>query len=455
MELMVHNIFRHQLIILGNGFDLACGLKSEFCAFFTPRVNSICALAQEGSREWALSCSEAGYTAWDLILRFRKDLVNKGYNVNWSDVEAAISDVVEVPAPESVSSHDPFIPDEESITVKSILSYFDFLDRYVGVESPCQFCADFEEQAERNHEEINGEFKLAFKGRIPDGGIVEACKHLIDEGVCINPDCYDYLEIARDECPNKSSEIVAKYLECIYPEIQKWNTGVVRKALLSELHKLEEAFGDYLETELASNSNYDANALNLLKAILSFDENELMVERAETTILSFNYTTPSIPGNIILGLPQRINVHGSLGSVLIFGADGTNCSSDSNALRFSKTYRVLEQKESSLTGPIAYAPNSGGLGSKETVAIKVYGHSLAQADYSYFQSIFDIVDLYSGRVKLYFLYREFKPEAREELLLSVANLLNAYGTSMDNRNHGKNLMHKLLLEGRLVLQRID
>lgn len=91
----------------------------------------------------------------------------------------------------------------------------------------------------------------------------------------------------------------------------------------------------------------------------------------------------------------------------------------------------------------------------ETVAIKVYGHSLAQADYSYFQSIFDIVDLYSGRVKLYFLYREFKPEAREDLLLNVANLLNAYGASMDNRNHGKNLMHKLLLEGRLVLQRID
>lgn len=29
----------HQLIILGNGFDLACGLKSKFSQFFDNRTN--------------------------------------------------------------------------------------------------------------------------------------------------------------------------------------------------------------------------------------------------------------------------------------------------------------------------------------------------------------------------------------------------------------------------------
>ncbi len=36
----------------------------------------------------------------------------------------------------------------------------------------------------------------------------------------------------------------------------------------------------------------------------------------------------------------------------------------------------------------------------------------------------------------------------------VASLLNTYGQTMDNVDHGKNLMHKLLLEGRLAVKRI-
>ena len=28
----------HQLVVLGNGFDLECGLPTRFCHFFEPRV---------------------------------------------------------------------------------------------------------------------------------------------------------------------------------------------------------------------------------------------------------------------------------------------------------------------------------------------------------------------------------------------------------------------------------
>ena len=34
-------------------------------------------------------------------------------------------------------------------------------------------------------------------------------------------------------------------------------------------------------------------------------------------------------------------------------------------------------------------------------------------------------------------------------------LLSSYGTTLDNKDHGKNLVHKLLLEGRLIIRRID
>lgn len=86
--------------------------------------------------------------------------------------------------------------------------------------------------------------------------------------------------------------------------------------------------------------------------------------------------------------------------------------------------------------------------------IKLYGHSLASADYSYFQSIFDLVNLYSSHVRLLFFYGDYSVMAREETYQRVLNLLSAYGETMDNEDHGKNLIHKLILEGRLSIVRL-
>ncbi len=50
-------------------------------------------------------------------------------------------------------------------------------------------------------------------------------------------------------------------------------------------------------------------------------------------------------------------------------------------------------------------------------------------------------------------------KSSDEMLSEHANLvgqlLEKYGTStMQNKNHGKNLMHKLMLEGRLTIKEI-
>ena len=37
----------------------------------------------------------------------------------------------------------------------------------------------------------------------------------------------------------------------------------------------------------------------------------------------------------------------------------------------------------------------------------------------------------------------------------INDLLVDYGATMDNKDHGKNLMHKLLLEGRLIIRGIQ
>lgn len=128
------------------------------------------------------------------------------------------------------------------------------------------------------------------------------------------------------------------------------------------------------------------------------------------------------------------------------------------AVPFTKTYRLM-LRGGSRTGGLISTANSSTL-QDATNVIKFYGHSLGKADYSYFQSIFDGVDLYESGTVLVFYFpwnnsdgaESINNEWRSRLANSINNLLVAYGATMDNPDHGKNLMHKLLLEGRLIIR---
>lgn len=88
-------------------------------------------------------------------------------------------------------------------------------------------------------------------------------------------------------------------------------------------------------------------------------------------------------------------------------------------------------------------------------AVKFYGHSLNSADYAYFQSIFDKVDLYGSNVELYFYYGDFEKDNSEnqsKFMDRIYKLIGTYGqNTFKNTSEikGKNLLHKLLLEGRI------
>lgn len=96
---------------------------------------------------------------------------------------------------------------------------------------------------------------------------------------------------------------------------------------------------------------------------------------------------------------------------------------------------------------------------KMTKSIKeviIYGHSLNKQDYSYFQSIFDYLDIYNEDITLKFMYSVGHFEepkyinAQEDMADRVTTLLTDYGNTLDNKDHGKNLLHKLIVEGRLI-----
>lgn len=116
------------------------------------------------------------------------------------------------------------------------------------------------------------------------------------------------------------------------------------------------------------------------------------------------------------------------------------------------------------TRNIVHTPPTIGSMDYGTDLIKFYGHSLGAADYSYFQALFDAVHLYDGHTQLIFFYRRHSKEEKTEqevaegmqeiktdMMSRVVKLLTAYGNTLDNKDHGKNLIHKLLIEGRLAV----
>ena len=101
-----------------------------------------------------------------------------------------------------------------------------------------------------------------------------------------------------------------------------------------------------------------------------------------------------------LGIVGARNVHGILGRTeTIFGIDGKDVPEDNPALSFTKTYRLMSL--------VPYENETVKLCDSDTSYIKIFGHSLSRADYSYFQSIFDTVNLYGCDTKLVFMYKSY------------------------------------------------
>ena len=148
--------------------------------------------------------------------------------------------------------------------------------------------------------------------------------------------------------------------------------------------------------------------------------------------MTFNYTSPRTSAtswNIVR------NIHGKLENHPIIGIDSKSIDPSSPIFRFTKTYKImtLASKKQDMLLP------------KSIKIIAFYGHSLAPADYSYFQSIFDYYNIYD---------KSKEQEIKRTQFNSVSRLINQYGSTFHNEK-GENLMHKMLLEGRLILKEVS
>ena len=381
----------HQLIVIGNGFDLECGLASQFEDFFAPRWKAVDQTNPEKPvQSTTAAMAETGLTVWDLILQGTD-------GGNWFDIEEAIKQWI-VPGP-------MYAPSLNGTVMRSRVD--EILD-----------CV---------HSSNAG--SPLFRYRAPSGlEVVYVVAQCVIEKATVD----DPTQITRQD---------------------------VYDFLLSELRRLEQQFDAYLTEEVEDNEEYRSKASALTKVLLR-DEmpiDDLRRDYAHT-ILSFNYTRPCELS--WKGVPvELVNVHGKLGSEIVFGIDYKDGSGILETLPFTKTYRLMGMGSPDLSAVVHGKGYS--LGSEATAIIKFYGHSLSDPDYSYFQAIFDAVGLYEGNTKLVFYYRPWArrdgstctlKEAKEATMGKVMKLLGSYGETMTNLSHGRNLIHKLLIEGRLSVK---
>lgn len=379
----------HQLIIIGNGFDLECGLPSTYRDFFESRSGLMRETEQTSNgncNTWGVALRNAGISVWELILQSKA-------SEYWYGIESAIKDWV--------------------VTHKSAKKSF--------LSRPTQ--------------------------------ILRATKVNIGEqrGGSGTGRADDVLEL------------VARYIRDTHDasELASWGRGDVYEYLLEELHSLEHEFSAYLQSQIDAHDDYKLRAISLICNLLNDERPEgIKKYNVEESVLSFNYTRPF--GNNLGREPRAniyTNVHGSLGGEIVFGIDGSDCMEQDGALKFTKTYRLMALGSPDMSKVLH--GHSTGIGGSSTNLIKFYGHSLADPDYSYFQAIFDTVGLYDGDTRLIFYFRPHKTrdgaitsseEARKSVMKGVFKLLAAYGKTMGNADHGKNLIHKLQLEGRLSVK---
>lgn len=91
------------------------------------------------------------------------------------------------------------------------------------------------------------------------------------------------------------------------------------------------------------------------------------------------------------------------------------------------------------SAPMSILPS---LNEDSAIIIKFYGHSLIEANYSYFQSIFDYYNIYgNARVALMFYYSKGYEQTD-----SIYRLINSYGKTLTNQEQGKNLIHKVFAD---------
>ncbi len=206
-----------------------------------------------------------------------------------------------------------------------------------------------------------------------------------------------------------------------YPKNKEISKSNFSQLILWELKLFESEFKKYMDRQIEKTPDYFTKAGKLLL--------KLCDSKSHQDVMSFNYTSPLLKDEVKGWGGNGLNFHNIHGTLaddnIIFGInvsvkgnvfDGKSVhektiSHFNNEFigKFTKTYRSL------------FLPNKTPFYSDKTQKIKFFGHSLGDADFTYFKVIFDSIDLFNNPVFLEFYYSDYDEKTEEELRLEQVN----------------------------------
>lgn len=409
-----------QLIVLGNGFDIACGLKSSYSDFFLRRFNELLGTQCKSFKEMAEPLERKRNYIIQCIERTKN-------SINFSPDENIDCDYFKVNSSKwsekaDLNRWDVFFLFAESWVGKDV-SLYEWQDVESIIYEVISIALDYEHKS-----------KISYKDEVDIIGSSQRGDKAFAKLV-YNISYVDH---------NKRSEISAE--------------------LFSELKKFETIFSRYIANQFDMNdcnSEYIRSAVNLYEGISRYSKNKEITENDQIDVLSFNY---SLDDGFIKTIDKALddarlkswsNIHGIAHYNAtpyypspIFGIDNHDIISQENQddyrILFTKPCRVIDEG----INEIRY---SRGYVAKDLISI--YGHSLGRADYSYFETIFDENNLYSSNCKIEYYYYPGKNGfekvmKRQEAITKLYNLLTDYGRTL-SAAHGANIINRLNLENRI------
>lgn len=213
--------------------------------------------------------------------------------------------------------------------------------------------------------------------------------------------------------------------------------------LFKQLKEYEKRFGEYIKLQQNNHKDYNDRANLLVEKMLDKRNDDVV-----TYINTFNYSDLSFLCSDIW------HINGDNYNP-IFGIDLPEVSPINKKYKYTKTYRRLE-----LSGKEVYYPKN-----KKYNKVIVYGHSLNEQDYSYFFSLFNILNLnndrfYNNNTDKYieFVYNKYNgkssEEARQEIVSRVLKMFYAYNNEILGQRNFR-LIDILFSSGAIRFKEID
>lgn len=403
------------LLILGNGFDLRCGIESNYKSFICSELENMCSEEELGDRR-------------DVFEFF----------------EVHLNELLRV-----------FRPSDEKIRNEKIY----LLNTWYLIFIYKKLLGDYSWSYIENQMllELRGEKDI--KNRIVDTLLEVLKTRDYDDTVCNTPYFIKILArilvLKNDELKMQSERVYEQYMYILcqeenYDEKHKLKImsddlkSSIATILLADLMEIEKRFGKYIYEQ--QNASYQEKAQRLISDIFQDIESE---ENREFNVLSFNYTRPWINGNIANCL-NKINIHGyseANGGKVIFGIDDLGIRADEIEFRFTKVARIAR----------LYAATSADICRLDDVMgvcierVYLYGHSLSKADYSYFRVLFD--KYIDTNVKFIFCYSVYDGTDEEtERNRTISGITLIFGLYLEDRPECKGTYQRLLLNKRIEVK---